>query len=42
MRRYVTTLALAHRVGKFDNPRTEEPVRHALKGLTNEVSSARR
>ncbi len=42
IRRYLTTVALAHRVAKFDNPCTGEPVRHALKGLTNEVSSAQR
>lgn len=42
IRRYLTTVALAHRVAKFANPCVEEPVRHALKGLTNEVSSAQR
>jgi integrase len=42
IRRYLTTVALAHRVAKFDNPCTGEPVRHALKELTNEVSSAQR
>ena len=42
IRRYLTTVALAHRVAKFDNPCVEESVRHALKGLTNEVSSAQR
>jgi integrase len=42
IRRYLSTVALAHRVAKFDNPCTGEPVRHALKGLTNEVSSAQR
>ena len=42
IRRYLTTIALAHRVAKFDNPCTGELVRHALKGLTNEVSSAQR
>ena len=42
IRRYLTTVALAHRVAKFDNPCTGESVRHALKGLTNEVSSAQR
>jgi len=40
IRRYLTTIALAHRVTKFSNPCIEEPVRHALKGLTNEVSTA--
>jgi integrase len=40
IRRYLTTIALAHRVAKFSNPCVEEPVRHALKGLTNEVSTA--
>lgn len=39
IRRYLTTIALAHRVAKFENPCTSEPVRHALKGLTNEVST---
>jgi integrase len=42
IRRYLTTIALAHRVAKLANPCVEEPVRHALKGLTNEVSSAQR
>lgn len=42
IRRYLTTIALAHRVAKFANPCVEEPVRHALKGLTNEVSVAQR
>jgi integrase len=42
IRRYLTTIALAHRVAKFPNPCAEEPVRHALKGLTNEVSVAQR
>ena len=42
IRRYLTTVALAHRVAKFENPCTGEPVRHAVKGLTNEVSSAQR
>jgi len=42
IRRYLTTVALAHRVAKFDNPCISEPVRHALKELTNEVSSAQR
>ena len=42
IRRYLTTIALAHRVAKFENPCTGEPVRHALKGLTNKVSSAQR
>ena len=42
IRRYLTTIALAHRVAKFANPCAEEPVRHALKGLTNEVSVAQR
>jgi integrase len=40
IRRYLTTIALAHRVAQFSNPCVAEPVRHALKGLTNEVSSA--
>src|ERR1700681_1588049 len=40
LRPYLTTLTLAHRVVQFSNPCAEEPVRHALKGLTNEVSSA--
>lgn len=42
IRRYLTTIALAHRVAKFPNPCIEEAVRHALKGLTNEVSSRQR
>ena len=42
IRRYLATIALAHRVAKLPNPCTEEPVRHALKGLTNEVSVAQR
>jgi integrase len=42
IRRYLTTVALAHRVAKLDNPCIEEQVRHALKGLTNEVASAQR
>jgi integrase len=42
IRRYLTTIALAHRVAKFPNPCIEELVRHALKGLTNEVSSRQR
>src|ERR1035441_4604675 len=42
IRRYLTTIALAHRVAKFANPCAEEPVRHAIKGLTNEVSVAQR
>jgi len=42
IRRYLATVALAHRVAKLPNPCTEEPVRHALKGLTNEVSAAQR
>jgi len=42
IRRYLATIALAHRVAKFVNPCIEEPVRHALKGLTNEVSVAQR
>ena len=42
IRRYLATIALAHRVAKFPNPCTEEAVRHALKGLTNEVSVAQR
>jgi site-specific recombinase XerD len=42
IRRYLTTIALAHRIAKFANPCIEEPVRHALKGLTNEVSVAQR
>lgn len=42
IRRYLATIALAHRVAKLANPCTEEPVRHALKGLTNEVSVAQR
>ena len=42
IRRYLTTVALAHRVAKFENPCTSEPVRHALKGLTNEVSTRQR
>jgi len=40
IRRYFTTIALAHRVASFENPCTSEAVRHALRGLTNEVSSA--
>jgi integrase len=42
IRRYLTTIALAHRIAKFANPCIEEPVRHALMGLTNEVSVAQR
>ena len=42
IRRYLTTIALAHRVAKFENRCTSEPVRHALKGLTNEVSTRQR
>jgi integrase len=42
IRRYLTTVALAHRVAKFDNPCTSEPVRHALKELTNQVSTRQR
>jgi integrase len=42
IRRYLTTIALAHRVARFSNPCVEELVRHALKGLTNEVSSSQR
>lgn len=42
IRRYLATIALAHRVAKLVNPCSEEPVRHALKGLTNEVSVAQR
>lgn len=42
IRRYLSTLALAHRVAKLDNPCATEPVRHALKGLTNEVPVAQR
>jgi integrase len=42
IRRYLTTVALAHRVARFDNPCTSEPVRHALKDLTNEVSTRQR
>src|ERR1039458_4674956 len=42
IRRYLTTVALAHRVAKFDNPCTSEPVRHALKELTNDVSTRQR
>jgi integrase len=42
IRRYLSTIALAHRVAKFPNPCLEEPVRLALKGLTNEVSVAQR
>jgi integrase len=42
IRRYLSTIALAHRVAKFANPCVEEPVRLALKGLTNEVSVAQR
>lgn len=40
IRRYLTTIALAHRVAKLPNPCAEEPVRHALKGITNDVSIA--
>ena len=42
IRRYLTTVVLVHRVAKLDNPCIEEQVRHALKGLTNEVASAQR
>jgi integrase/recombinase XerD len=42
IRRYLTTIALAHRVAKFANPCVEEAVRHALKGLTKEVPVAQR
>jgi site-specific recombinase XerD len=42
IRRYLSTIALAHRVAKLDNPCVEEPVLHALKGLTNEISVAQR
>jgi integrase len=42
IRRYLTTVALAHRVAKFENPCSSEPVRHALKALTNEVSTRQR
>src|ERR1017187_8755697 len=42
IRRYLSTIALAHRVAKFPNPCVEDPVRLALKGLTNEVSVAQR
>ena len=42
IRRYLSTIALAHRVAKFSNPCVEESVRLALKGLTNEVSVAQR
>lgn len=42
IRRYLSTVALAHRVAKFDNPCISEPVRHALKELTNEVSTRQR
>jgi integrase len=40
--RYLSTVTLAHRVAKFENPCTGEPVRHALKELTNEVSTRQR
>ena len=42
IRRYLTTVALAHRVARFDSPCTSAAVRHALKGLTNEVSTRQR
>jgi len=42
IRRYLSTVALAHRVAKFDNPCVEEPVRLALKALTNQVPTAQR
>ncbi len=42
IRRYLATVALAHRVAKLPNPCTEEPVRHALKGLTSVVPVAQR
>jgi integrase len=42
IRRYLSTIALAHRVAKIANPCIEEPVRLALKGLTNRVPVAQR
>ena len=33
---------LTYRVAKFANPSVDEPVRHALKGISNEVSIAQR
>lgn len=42
IRRYLSTIALAHRVAKLSNPCSEEVVRLALKSLTNEVPVAQR
>jgi integrase len=42
IQRHLSTVALAHRVAKLDNPCTEEPVKLAVKGLTNAVSVRQR
>jgi integrase len=42
IRRYLSTIALVHRIAKFANPCIEEPVRLALKALTNQVPVAQR
>ena len=40
--RHLTTIALAHRVARLENPCTEEAVQLALKGLRNTVSTRQR
>jgi site-specific recombinase XerD len=42
IQRYLATVALVHRITKHKNPCKGEPVRLALKRLTNEVPSAQR
>jgi integrase len=42
IQRHLSTVALAHRVAKLDNPCIEEPVKLAIKGLTNAVSVRQR
>ena len=39
VRRYLATIALAHRVAKLENPVAEEAVQLELKGFTNVVSA---
>jgi integrase len=42
IQRHLSTIALAHRVAKLDNPCAEEPVQLVLKGLYNAVSARQR
>ena len=42
VRRYISTIALAHRVAKLDNPCTDEAVQLAVRGLLNEKTARQR